>query len=654
MILKSRVHRYLSIIASICIFLTTSMAGQTYAAEKIIGYHSHIVVHEDSTMTVRETIKVRVEGQKIKRGIYRDFPTRYKDHLGNRYVVGFKVKEVLRDGEPDAHHTESISNGMRVKIGKEKVYLRPGEYTYTLTYETDRQLGFFEDHDELYWNVTGNGWDFPIENASASVELPEGIPRSSLKLTGYTGPQGSTAGNLETSIDDYEYPTFQTTQPLKAREGLTIVVAWPKGHVAPPTPAEKFGYFARDNLGAGVGGLGLLVVLGYYLVTWARVGRDPARGTIIPLYRPPDGFSPAAMRYVFKMGYDGKAFTAALINMAVKGFLEIREEDGGYTIIKAHKKPTDYAGKNLAKEEKKIVDKMLGVLDEIELKQKNHSRIGKTVEALKNSLKLQYETKYFVTNKKYFIPGLVLSTVVILVAAICAGIAGNAPVVLFMSFWLTIWSIGTIFLLVTVLSSWKQVLLGRAKRVAPAIGMTLFSLPFLAGEVFGICMLAAHSTPLLIPLLAAIAVINCLFYHLLKAPTLAGRSLLDKVEGFRMYLGVAEKERLDLLSTPKKTPELFERYLPYALALDVENRWSEQFADVLARAGEDGTEYRPGWYSGTSWNSARPGTFASSLGGTFSSAISSSSTAPGSSSGSGFSGGGSSGGGGGGGGGGGW
>ncbi|MDP8249189.1 MAG: DUF2207 domain-containing protein [Candidatus Tritonobacter lacicola] len=659
MIRKNGLHRYISIVASTFICLTTSMAEQSSADERILSYHSHITVHEDSSMTVRETIKVRSEGKKIKRGIYRDFPTRYKDHLGNRYVVDFKVREVLRDGKPEAYHTESLSNGTRVKMGKKDVRLPPGEYTYAITYETNRQLGFFEDHDELYWNVTGNDWEFPIEEASATLELPEGISRSSLTLQGYTGPEGSTAGNLMISVDDYEYPAFHTTKPLKSLEGLTIVAAWPKGFVEPPSRAEKFGYFVRDNLGAGVGGLGVLVILGYYLVTWAMAGKDPTGGTIIPLYRPPEGFSPAAMRYIFKMGYDSKAFTAALINMAVKGFITIREEDGVYTVVKERAET-----KGLSPEEKKIAARLLKprLKSEVELQKKNHSRIGKAVVALKKSLKLQYETKYFVTNKKYFIPGLVLSIVVILAAAVCAGIAGNAPAVLFMCAWLTGWSVGVVFLLFAVISAWKSVFQwsgGRLQHLGVAIPITLFALPFLAGEAFGIWFLISHSTPLLIPLMLAIVFINCLFYHLLKAPTRAGRMLLDKIEGFRMYLGVAEKERLDLLSSQKKTPELFERYLPYALALDLENRWSEKFADVLARAREDGTEYRPVWYSGTSWSSARPGTFASSLGGTFSSAISSSSTAPGSSSGlggGGFSGGGggSSGGGGGGGGGGGW
>ena len=119
-----------------------------------------------------------------------------------------------------------------------------------------------------------------------------------------------------------------------------------------------------------------------------------------------------------------------------------------------------------------------------------------------------------------------------------------------------------------------------------------------------------------------------------------------------MFLSVAEKDRLNFLAPAARTPELFERLLPYALALDVEQQWSEAFSDVLTRAAEGGGAYHPAWYAGSAWNVHRASAFTSSLGGSLTGAISSSSSAPGSS--SGFGGGGGSGGGGGGGGGGGW
>ena len=216
------------------------------ATEKILRFHSAIVVHEDASMTVRETIKVRSEGQEIKRGIYRDFPTRYQDHYGNRYHVGFELLEVLRDGKPEEYHFGALSNGKRIYMGKKDVFLTPGEYTYTLVYKTDRQLGFFADHDELYWNVTGNGWSFTIDEALAAIELPPAAAKNVTAYEAYTGPQGTQGRDFRAWVDASGKIAFRTTKPLNSYEGLTIVVSWPKGLVSAPSWRTQSEYLLRD------------------------------------------------------------------------------------------------------------------------------------------------------------------------------------------------------------------------------------------------------------------------------------------------------------------------------------------------------------------------------------------------------------------------
>jgi uncharacterized membrane protein YgcG len=631
------------------LFVSVPGARAQDSPERILSFHSDIAVNQDGSMDVRETIKVRAAGDQIKRGIYRDFPTRYRDILGNQYVVGFEVVEVQREGKPEPYRLENISNGKRVYIGAKNVYLEPGEYTYTLAYRTTRQLGFFPDHDELYWNVTGNGWTFPIERASATVVLPRGIKRDAVVCEGYTGPQGSLGTAFESSVDSEARASFVTTRALEPAAGLTIVVSWPKGFIAEPTQEMKIHWFLEDNASTLAGLAGLVILLAYYLIAWALVGKDPARGVIMPLYEAPAGFSPAAVRYVTQMGFDDRTFAAAVINMAVKRYLTIVEQAGGYVVRRAQGDKS-----LLAPEERKAAEKLLAGAEEIELKNTNHARIGGAVEALKTALRLNLEKVYFLTNQRYLIPGLVFSVLVLGFVALAA--PGEQKVVaLFMIVWLSGWTAGVFFLVSQVIQAWKNFLFGAGHKMASlggAVFLSLFSLPFIAGEVAGLVALGYAAGSGIIPILLAMIGINYLFHHLLKAPTHAGRQLLDKIEGFKMYLGAVEQDRLNLLNPPHKTPQLFEKYLPYALALDVEQQWSEQFSEVLAQAGERGAAYSPGWYSGTSWSSLGAGSFASSLGSSFSSAVSSSSHAPGSSSGGG--GGGSSGGGGGGGGGGGW
>lgn len=612
------------------------------ASERILNFHSRIVVHPDATMTVTETITVNCLRQEIKRGIIREFPTMYRDRYGNTVKVGFEVREVLRDGSPESYHLQAAANGQKIYLGKKDLYLQPGVYTYTITYDTDRQLGYFQDFDELYWNVTGNGWTFPIDRAEAVVVLPGGA--SILQHAAYTGPYGAKGQDFRVSYDPSGNIVFTTTRGLAAREGLTIAVAWPKGLVRTPSTPEKTAYFLKDNLNLFVGLIWLAIVLGYYLVAWNRVGRDPQAGTIIPLFEPPKGFSPAATRFLMRMGFDNKVFAAALVDMAVKGALSIEENNGDYTL---RKKNSDTAP--LFSGERQLAARLFSTLrDAVDMKNENHSLIRGAREALKDTLNRELNKIYFFTNSQYLIPGVILTVLAlgsIILAAPSKAESG------FGSLWLSIWSVGCYALGLQVYRGWQGTG-GSWLKAFRALGFTLFSLPFFAGLIAGTFFFAQSVSYSAALVFISIGLANAVFFHLLKAPTLRGRQVMDQIEGFKMYLSVAEKERLEILHPPEKTPELFEKYLPYALALDVENEWSEQFAEVLARAQVDGQPYSPTWYHGRSWDGFRASRFADSLGGAFAGAIASASSPPGSSSGSG--GGGSSGGGGGGGGGSGW
>ena len=251
---------------------------------------------------------------------------------GRRYNVGFEVLSVKRDGESESYFIESISNGKRVYIGRKNYFLPRGQYTYDITYKTDRQLGFFEEYDELYWNVTGNDWSFSIDHASAVVTLPHGVNKHDIQLFAYTGRQGAKGTSYSHRFDESDRPVFRTTKKLHAREGLTISVAWSPGFVQRPGGVQTAINQFKNHTPELIGGGGLLGVLLYYLIIWLRIGRDPEKGTIIPRFEPPKGLSPAAVRYISKMGFDHRAFAAAVISMAVKGYISIVENDKKYTL----------------------------------------------------------------------------------------------------------------------------------------------------------------------------------------------------------------------------------------------------------------------------------------------------------------------------------
>ena len=625
--------------------------------ERIHSFDSRIVLSPNGIMNVRETIEVEAAGIQIRHGIYRDFPTRYRDRLGNNYSVLFEVLGVERDGHPEPYHTEGISNGVRVYFGDSNTLVSEGRHRYVFTYATSRQLGFFKDHDELYWNVTGLGWGFPIDRATATVVLPPQIHSSPTKLDGYTGAEGERGKTFTATRDADGNPYFET-QNLHPHQGLTIVVSWPKGLMAPPSRAQKVKWFLQDNLATGVGLTGLVIVFTYYLIVWVKVGRDPKAGTIVPLYDPPDNMSPASMRYLEQMGFDDKCFTSDIMGLAAKGYLKI-EQDGSHTYRLIEKTDAGKFKGQLSSDEQLLKQRLFEDGSTLELKNTHASLISKAQKALSTSLHTGMEKIYFITNAGYLWPGIVLTILsgvgMLIALSFQPQGGGQVAVAMFMTVWLSGWSVGVAALLHAVFRAWKSARSSPVAGGAGALGITLFSIPFVIGEIGGLCVLAwAVSIPAMVMIVALIST-NALFHHLLKAPTSAGRQLLDRLDGFKMFLSAVDGPRLSMVAPPNKTPELFERFLPYALALGVENAWGEQFSQVLAASavGTGGTAaaYSPSWYSGE-FLATSPAAFSSSFSGAFSSAVSASSSPPGSSSGGG--GGGSSGGGGGGGGGGGW
>ncbi|HEX9972081.1 MAG TPA: DUF2207 domain-containing protein, partial [bacterium] len=401
-------------------------------AERIINYHSHIAVHQDGNLIITETIKVVSAGDKIQRGIFRTFPTKYKDRYGNKVRIKFEILKITKNAYEEPFHTENVSNGIKIYIGSEDTFLTPGEYTYTIVYQTDRQIGFFKDFDELYWNVTGNDWEFAIEQAEAILDLPPGA-RIMDKIA-YTGRQGEQGKNYTIGYEATRSVKFTTTDPLLPGEGLTIAVSWRKGLIHEPKAEQKLGYLFSDNQNSLMGLLGFIFLLFYYVQIWSRVGRDPEKGVIYPQFAPPQGFSPAATRYVMQMGYSDRVFSAAIVNMAVKGFLKITENNGSYKLTKTD---SDYS--LLSAGEKKIAIKLFANRDIIELKQINHLTINSAISELKKSLKLDFEKIHFRLNSDKMIPGIIIS---ILTFAAIIYLSPEREGAAFMTIWLAAWTIG--------------------------------------------------------------------------------------------------------------------------------------------------------------------------------------------------------------------
>ncbi|HKF40543.1 MAG TPA: DUF2207 domain-containing protein, partial [Candidatus Acidoferrum sp.] len=597
--------------------------------EEILDFHSDVTLHDDATLEVTETVTVVSAGSQIRHGIYREFPTRYTDSLNNEYVVGFQMLSATCDSADTPFRVEDYANGKRIYLGDPRYFVQPGRHLYTLTYTTNRQLGFFPDHDELFWNVTGNGWAFDIEHASATVHLPPAVPAERVQLSGFTGLRGSHEADLTTATENSGFE-FSTTRRLLQRQGLSILLSFPKGYFHQPTFPEKVAYFFSDNRNALFLLAGFLLISVYYLITWSAVGRDPARGVIMALYQPPQDLSPAATRYLMRMGFDNKTFAAAILDMAVRGFLTIKQQAGSYTLYLTGKD-----NRVLTPDEKAVAELLFAGRSQIWLHNENHRTLQDSMHTLKDWLASAEQKTYFVTNSRYLLPSVILSIAIVLVYLLSMG----GPQVFagaFLGVWLTVWTLGVAAMLRTVYTLWRNIFYPHTSAITgaadtgKAVLLSVFALPFLLGELMGFFFLLKMTSLAFVVFVLACGVLHVLFLYLMKAPTFAGRRLMDQVEGFKMFLGEVDGDRLNRAAPPEQTPAVFEKFLPYALALDVEQAWANKFSGVLGAAsaapGASSPGYTPSFYSGPSWNSNGFGgtSFASAFSGSLTSAISSS------------------------------
>lgn len=361
--------RWLRALAALGLVLAAAGAA---AQERILAFHADIEVLANGDMRVTEHITVRAEGQQIRRGITRAFPTRYPDGAGNRYVVDFEVLGVERDGQPEPWFVEKASNGVVLNTGGDDFLPVPADITFSLHYRTSRQLGFFEGHDELYWNVTGLDSNFTIESASARVRLPAAVAPADLDLTAYTGYAGEQGQAFVARAPEPGVAEFSTTGALQPRQGLTIVVGFPKGLVVEPSRAQRLAWLLRDNAGVLVALAGLLLLLPWYLRSWHRVGRDPAPGSIFPRYEAPVDFSPGELRYLWKQAYSDRCFAADVVDLAVHGQLAIEQSAKKEWTLERLAATTPPR----AEGQKAVLEKLFKSAPRIELKNTNASAIG--------------------------------------------------------------------------------------------------------------------------------------------------------------------------------------------------------------------------------------------------------------------------------------
>ena len=432
---------------------------------------------------------------------------------------------------------------------------------------------------------------------------------------------------------------IKSTRVLPPENGLTMVVSFPKGVIAAPDVNQKLSWFAADNRREAVLGMGLLVLVGFLYTQWRRVGRDPKGGVVIPEYDPPSGISPAAARYIRLMGYDDRCFAADMVDLGVCGAVKISQQGKSDFSIERASTP----GADVPDSARVLYEGLLGSYSSLEFKNENHTTIGAARSGHEAYLKSTFAKDNFNRNDGIGCLGGLISIAAIVAAFLIDHLSPTAAVIVptvitFLA------ASGATTVIYKMVVAWQD---GRRP-----IGLTIGALVAAAVLVLAAAFLTWASSLLFAILVALLACVQVPFGYWMRAPTPQGRKLLDRIEGLRLYLGVAERDDLARANSPPMNVDEYQRLLPYALALDVEKTWGDKLANAIGPAAVAAAAAGMAWYASDMGRGFDASNFGSSLGSSLSSAISSSASAPGSSSGS--DGGGSSGGGGGGGGGGGW
>jgi hypothetical protein len=539
---------------------------------KIQKFSAEVFVQQDSALNVTETIDVNFIGS--WHGFYRSIPIEYVTPQGFNYSLFVKF-----DGATDA-----AGQPLKVESSRERHYLKWKIYvddandavrTIVLHYRVANGLKYFEDHDELYWNVTGDEWEVPIENASAQILLPPGI--TGIRALAFTGSYGSRAQNADVVTSDNTV-NVSMLRPLAFHEGLTVVVGWDKGFVKEPATSDLVNQFLASNWPLFFP----VPIFLFMFWLWYTRGRDPRLGPVAVQYAPPDSMSPAEAGTLVDDEAAMRDITATIVDLAVRGYVTIEEKEsqhmmGLYSnkeyVFHMNKKPADWKG--LKSHELLLLAGIFanGASPDVELsalQNEFYKKLPGIKDAIFDAL---MERGYFQHRPDYVRSGFT---------------AGGA-----------------------------------------VVGVMLFILGNSLSQKMGMAQ-----APFLIAALISAAIIIG-FGWFMPARTADGAKALAGVLGFEDFLTHVEADRMDRIS---QTPETFEKFLPFAMALGVEKKWVGAFKNVYTQP--------PSWYQGSSFASGfYPLLFINSLDNMTARASSVMASAPRSSGGSGFGGGGSSGGG---------
>ena len=477
---------------------------------RISDFQGTYAVDEHGGVVAIERITLVFNGE--FNGIYRTIPVEYPGPRGTNYTLFLKVVSVT-DGEGTSLKYESKRQGAYRKL---KIYVPGAEdtsKTVVITYAAPNATRFFDDHDEFYWNVTGNDWPVPIDHATASVQFPS--KAAGLRAQAFTGVYGSHDQEAEAKVEGSQV-RFETTNPLPMRGGMTVDVYIPKGELVPPSALTRTEWFIRSNPGVFIPFWALAVMYMF----WRWKGKDPDYGvSVAPMYEPPKGMTPAEVGTLIDDSTDPRDITSTLVDLAVKGFVKIREtqEKGFFHNSKDYefdllKDRSQWTG--LASHEMVMLENVFGGGQTTKLSSLKN-RFYTAIPTIKQNIKAQLKSKGMYLVDPDSAHALTVFAVVVIAA------------------------------------------------------------PFVLLQWFGTVSLIEQPAVTVVGVIIALIIVF-LFGRYMSAKTVLGGRTYVHIVGFQEFMNRVDADRLK-----RMPPDTFEKFLPYAMALGVERHWAQAFAGLI-------------------------------------------------------------------------
>ena len=573
-------------------------AARTY--EHILTFDSRARFMPDGRMEVQENITVISLGKEIRRGIFRTLPLSWHRPDGKMFSVDYQIQSVSRNEVAEPYSLETSGKTLTVRIGNTDRTLKPGIYRYEIRYQVSNHFSRFSDGDELYWNVTGNDWNWPISQASFHLQLPDaagylnedGKDTRLRSIDVYTGPLGAKQHNAILRPDG----GVETSQPLKKGEGLTVVYTWPRTVLArAPTPqaTAPLAHVLLPTLNTSILWLPVLLMGLYYLLWWWRnVKPDGLKmPPVMPQYSLPAGMSPGYLRFITRRIYDDVAFTSDLLGLVAKGGMTLSmTSDNAPSLTRLS------AGGNprLTADDQKLLNILFGGNgSRIDLRIARQPMVNHARKWLTQRCEAQRELLF----RKWGKPVRRCILLALFIPLIC-GIFFNTPVAVLTLPGLLMLIPGLILLLVFLIALVKPRETGRNRGL-----VLLFSFLFGAGLITGCTVFLSAMMPPLeqipagYPGALAVAIVLCLlFCWITPRYTQRGLNALAMAKGLKRYLKTAEKHHHQTVYQPRQTMLSFESLLPAALALGVGKSWMNGFTAYLSGIGATSTAF-----SGADW-----------------------------------------------------